>query len=190
MAQMMASPRIPDTDSMNSIETESVAEVWLMITGRIAPELCCRYPGPAYLAFRQALREVSRKDGDIDQAISILGEVLSVSPPGGMVFDQAGQLLNVIGWRTRYHPGWFSPGRITRRVHPGRCGSHVAHAYALMQAAADEEAMDLTSRIVKEGVQGSDDIRMARLIRASIHICQGNLDAGEEEFQLIQNLPV
>ncbi|MDD1724290.1 MAG: hypothetical protein LUQ07_04080 [Methanospirillum sp.] len=174
---------------MNSIESASVAEIWFMIAGRIAPELCCRYPGPAYLAFKQALREVSRKDGDIDGAVSLLREVLSVSPPGGMVFDQAGQLLNVIGWRIRYHPEWFSPGCIRRRMHPGRCGPHVAHAYALMQAAVDEDALDLTLRIVQEGVPGSDDIRMARLIRASIHICLGDLEAGEDELRLITDHP-
>ena len=85
-----------------------VAEIWFIIVGRIAPELCSKNPGVVHTLFRRALKEVSRKDGNIEVAIDILHDIISTVPPEWMVFDQAGQLLNVVGWRTRYHPGWFN----------------------------------------------------------------------------------
>lgn len=167
---------------------DKVAEIWFIIAGRIAPELCSKNPGAVHTLFRRALREVSRKDGDIELAIDILHDIVSIVPPEWMVFDQAGQLLNVIGWRNRYHPGWFNPDIKRNKMRPGRCGPHVAHAYALMQAAVDEEALDLTSRILNEGEENSDDIHMACLIRAAIFICQGDIESGEEEFLKIVSL--
>ena len=162
-----------------------VPDIWYMITGRIAPPLCCTKPSPAHQLFKKALLNVSRKDGDIDEAVRLLGEILANVPTEWMVFDQAGQLLNAIGWRCRYHKEWFDPDRKVRSFKPGRCGPHVAHAYALMQAAADDEALNLVARIISEGEPGSDDNHMARLVRASIYICQGRIDEGEDELRKI-----
>ncbi|MCA1916622.1 hypothetical protein [Methanospirillum hungatei] len=164
-----------------------VPDVWYMIAGRIAPPLCCTRPAPVHQVFRKALYEVSKKEGDIDEAVRLLQDILSHAPPEWMVFDQAGQLLNVIGWRNSYHKEWFPPDRKVHSFKPGRCGPHVAHAYALMQAAADDEALILVSRIISEGEQDSDDVHMARLIRASICICQGRIDEGEEELRMLSS---
>lgn len=160
-----------------------VPDVWYMIAGRIAPPFCCTHPSPVHQIFRRALYEVSRQDGDIDEAVRLLQEIVTHAPIEWMVFDQAGQLLNVIGWRTRYHRDWFGSDRKVRSFKPGRCGPHVAHAYALMQSAADVEALALAGRIIAEGEEGSDDIVMAHLIRGSIYICQGRIDEGEEELR-------
>ena len=162
-----------------------VPDIWYMIAGRIAPPLCCTNPPPVQRVFKMALGEVARKDGDIDRAISLLQEIVTHAPPEWMVFDQAGQLLNVIGWRRKFHPEWFAPDRKVSSFKPGICGPHVAHAYALMQTAADEEAFHLLDRIISEGMKDSDDIHMARLIRAAINICQGRIDEGEEELKRI-----
>ena len=132
-----------------------------------------------------AVREVSREDGDLDLAVVYLHDIISNAPSGWMVFEQAGQLLNVIGWRSSYHKEWFGPDRKVRSFKPGRCGPHVAHAYALMQAASDDEALELVSRIVSEGEPESDDILMARMIRASVLICQGRIEEGEDELRMI-----
>ncbi len=164
-----------------------VPDVWYMIAGRIAPPLCCTHPSPVHQIFKKALYEVSKQDGDIDEAVRLLQEIVSHAPPEWMVFDQAGQLLNVIGWRISYHKEWFGPDRKVRSFKPGRCGPHVAHAYALMQTAADDEVLELVSRIISEGEPGSDDIHMARLIRASVFICQGNIEEGEDELRIIQS---
>jgi len=132
-----------------------------------------------------ALHEVSRQEGDIDRAVSLLQDILKNVPPDWMVFEQAGQLLNVIGWRLQFHNEWFSPKKKVHSFKPGICGTHVAHAYALMQAAHDAEALTLAHRIIREGEANSDDLRMARLIRAAILICQGNIEEGESELNLI-----
>jgi len=165
-----------------------VPDVWYMIAGRIAPPLCCTRPAPVHQVFRKALFEVSKKEGDIDEAVRLLQDILLHAPPEWMVFDQAGQLLNVIGWRNSYHKDWFEPNRKVHSFKPGRCGPHVAHAYALMQAAVDDEALGLVSRIISEGEQDSDDVHMARLIRASICICQGRIEEGEEELKMLSSL--
>lgn len=162
-----------------------VPDVWYMIAGRIAPPYCCTNPSPVHTIFKKALFEVSRQDGDIDEAVRLLQEIVSHVPPEWMVFEQAGQLLNVIGWRSSYHKEWFGPDRKVRSFKPGRCGPHVAHAYALMQAASDDEALELVSRIVSEGEPESDDILMARMIRASVLICQGRIEEGEDELRMI-----
>lgn len=162
-----------------------VPDVWYMIAGRIAPPFCCTKLSPAHQIFKKALFHVSRQDGDIDEAVRLLREILSHVPPEWMVFEQAGQLLNVIGWRSKYHKDWFGSDRKVRSFKPGRCGPHVAHAYALMQAANDDEALELAYRIISEGDPGSDDIQMARLVRASIYICQGSIDGGEDELRMI-----
>lgn len=164
------------------LSPDYVPEVWYMIAGRIAPPLCCTYPPPAYRIFRMALAEVARKDGDMDRAVSLLQDILEHVPPEWMVFDQASQLLNVIGWRNAYHRDWFASDRKVTSFKPGTCGPHVAHAYALMQSASDEDALSLIDRIIAEGTPDSDDILMARLIRAAIFICQGHIEEGEHEL--------
>ncbi|QXO95992.1 hypothetical protein KSK55_06325 [Methanospirillum purgamenti] len=168
---------------MNTLDY--VPDIWYMIAGRIAPPICCTNPTPFHRAFSMAMIEVSKKDGDLDRAVSLLQEIIASVPPEWMVFEQAGQLLNVIGWRTQYHKEWFPPDRKVRSFKPGVCGPHVAHAYALMQTGADDDALHLVSRIIHEGVPGSDDIYMASLIRTAIYICQGRIDMGEEELRLI-----
>lgn len=165
--------------------SDYVPDVWYMIAGRIAPPLCCVNPPPIYLIFNTAMGEVAKTEGDIDKAVSLLQEIVANVPPEWMVFEQAGQLLNVIGWRCKYHKEWFSSDRKVSSFKPGICGPHVAHAYALMQTASDEEALHLTTRIILEGDLDSDDIHMARLIRVAIFICQGRIDEGEDELQKI-----
>jgi hypothetical protein len=166
-------------------EEAIIAEIWFIITGRIFPDLCCRIPPPEFQVFKKALQEAFKKDGDLDLAVNLLNEIISNVPVEWTIFEQAGELLNVIGWRTRYHPEWFGSKIKRRPLHPGRCGPHVAHAYALMQAGGDEDALILTSRIIEEGDEKTDDIRVARLIRASIFICQGEHEKGEEEINRI-----
>ena len=168
-------------------DEEVVAEIWFMIAGRIAPELCCTIPPPDYQIFRKALHEVLKKDGDLDKAVFLLNKIITTVPDHWMVFEQAGQLLNVIGWRKKYHPGWFDQDLKRRSLHPGRCGQHVAHAYALMQSGADDDALTLTSEIISKGDEGSDDIRAVRLIRAAIYICQGDYEAAEDEIRRIES---
>lgn len=162
-----------------------IPDIWYMIAGRIAPPMCCTNPPPHFRIFQMAMGEVSRKNGDIDRAVTLLHEIITNVPPEWMVFEQASQLLNVIGWRSTFHRDWFSPDQKVRSFKPGICGPHVAHAYALMQTAADDDALALTSRIISESVMYSDDYRMARLIRASILICQGRIEEGEDELILM-----
>jgi len=166
-------------------ESEIIAEIWFIITGRISPDLCCIVLPPELQVFRKALKEVFKKEGNLENAVELLNEIITNIPPESMVFDQAGQLLNVIGWRTEYHPEWFGSDLKRRPLHPGRCGPHVAHAFALMQAGADDEVLSLTFRIINEGDKGTDDIRVSRLIRAAIFICQGNYHLAEDEIHRI-----
>jgi hypothetical protein len=163
-----------------------VPDIWYMIAGRIAPPLCSTNPPSEYRVFRMALNEVSKKEGDIDRAVSLLHDIIAHVPPEWMVFEQAGQLLNAIGWRCKFHKEWFSSDQKVSLFKPGTCGPHVAHAYALMQAAADEDALRLADRIITKGTQYSDDYQMARLIRAAILICQGLIDEGENELHLMK----
>ncbi len=162
-----------------------VADLWYLMAGRIAPPLCCTSPPPAFLLVRQAIREIGEKNGDIDQAVLILRDLISSCPSEGFVYEQAGQLLNIIGWRQKYHQEWFSRDVHGTRLHTGRCGQHIAHALALMNTGSDDEAMELSGRIIREGTPGSDDITIAHLIRAAIQICTGEIDAGETELALI-----
>ena len=67
-----------------------VPDVWYMIAGRIAPPYCCTNPSPVHTIFKKALFEVSRQDGDIDEAVRLLQEIVSHVPPEWMVFEQAG----------------------------------------------------------------------------------------------------
>ncbi|PWR70282.1 hypothetical protein ACKUB1_10060 [Methanospirillum stamsii] len=164
-----------------------VPDIWYMIAGRIAPPFCCSIPPIPYRVFQMAMGEVSKKEGDIDRAVSLLHDIIANVPPEWMVFEQASQLLNVIGWRNTYHREWFSSDQKVSSFRPGTCGPHVAHAYALMQAAVDEDALSLADRIIRESIPYSDDYRMARLIRISILICLGRIDEGEQELSLMDS---
>jgi hypothetical protein len=57
-----------------------------------------------------------------------------------------------------------------------------------MQAAADDEALDLVAQIIERGDPGSDDVRIARLIRAAVRICQGQIQEGEDELRVLDVL--
>ncbi len=168
--------------------TDYVADLWYMIAGRIAPPFCSAHPSFLHQLFQKALNEVSKQDGDMDIAVQLLQKILLTSPPEWMVFDQSGQLLNVIGWRITYHKDWFASDHKVHRFKPGKCGRYVAHAYALMQAAADDEALDLVAQIIERGDPGSDDVRIARLIRAAVRICQGQIQEGEDELRVLDVL--
>ena len=157
-------------------------DLWFLMAGRIAPQLCCINPPPLYHVFQAALREVSRQEGDIDLAVQYLHEIVTNASPEGMVFQQAGQLLNIIEWRRRYHSRWFSSDLKRRRMKPGKCGPYIARTMALFQAAADDEALDLCGKIIEMSDSGSDDRRLAHLIRVAILICTGEIDAGEDEL--------
>ena len=65
-----------------------VPDVWYMIAGRIAPPLCCTRPAPVHQVFKKALFEVSKKEGDIDEAVRLLQDILLHAPPEWMVFDK------------------------------------------------------------------------------------------------------
>ncbi len=160
-------------------------DVWFLMAGRIAPQLCCTNPPPIHRLFLAAVHEVARDVGDIDRAVNYLHEIVTTAPPEWMVFQQAGQLLSIIEWRRKYHPVWFSSDLKRRRVRPGRCGPYIARAMAFLQAGSDSEAMELAGKIIRTGDSGSDDRRLAILIRAAILICSGEADAGEAELQRI-----
>jgi len=157
-------------------------DLWLLMAGRIAPQLCCRTLPPMYRIFQAALREVARQDGDLDLAVRLLHEIITNAPTDGMEFEQAGQLLNIIEWRRTCHPEWFSPSVRGIRLKTGTCGPYLAQAMALLQAGADSEILDLTSRILEKSDESSDDRSLACLIRAAVLICTGEMKAGEEEL--------
>jgi len=162
-----------------------IIDLWYLMAGRIAPQLCCRYPPLLYRVFQAALREVARGDGDLDLAVQYLRDIILDAPPDEMIFQQAGQLLNIIEWRRKYHSDWFSANIRGQMMKPGHCAPYVAKAMALLETGADEEAIDLTGKIIGKGKSDSDDIRIAHLIRAAIFICSGEIEVGEDEFRQI-----
>jgi hypothetical protein len=171
------------------IETipEYLFDLWFLMAGRIAPQLCCRITPPMHGLFQAALHEVARNDGDLDLAVRCLHDIIAHAPTGWMVFQQAGELLNIIEWRRTYHPVWFSPSVRGKRLKSGRCGPFIAQAMALLQAGADDDALDLTQMIIEKSDDNSDDKRLAYLIRAAVLICRGETAAGEEEFVRAEN---
>ncbi|HWQ68273.1 MAG TPA: hypothetical protein VN372_15570 [Methanospirillum sp.] len=160
-------------------------DVWYLMAGRISPEMCCQSLPPADQLFRAALREVSHQNGDLDYAVSCLREIVTYAPPDWMVFGQAGQLLNILEWRRRYHKPWFTVAEKGRRIKPGKCAPYIARAIALMQIGSDKEVLDLTSRILDIGNSESADRQAAHLIRAAVLICSGEIDDGEDELRQI-----
>ncbi|MFH0968700.1 MAG: hypothetical protein V1862_13555 [Methanobacteriota archaeon] len=165
-----------------SSTSSSLIDLWFLMAGRISPQLCCRFPPPMHRAFQAAIREVSREQGDLDLAVQYLQDIVVEAPPEWMVFQQAGQLLNIIEWRRKYHTKWFTTETQGQRLKSGICGPYVAHAMALLETGADDDALILAGKIIEKGGSGSDDVRIAHLIRAAIFICSGDIDQGEEEF--------
>jgi hypothetical protein len=160
-------------------------DIWYLMAGRIAPQLCCRYPPPMYRTFQAAVREVSKEKGNLDMAVQYLRTIILNALPEEMVFTQAGQLLSIIEWRRKYHPEWF-PSHIrghTRKF--GICAPYIAKAVVLLETGFDDEAIDLAGKIIAKGDMGSDDTRIAYIIRAAIFICSGDIDAGEHEFRQV-----
>ena len=54
-----------------------------------------------------------------------------------------------------------------------------------MQTGADEEVLKLTDTILKTADPHSDDVRIARFIRAASYICNGYPDEGEKELEML-----
>lgn len=159
-----------------------LVSIWFLIADRIAPSLCCRFPPPMHRIFLAAVREVSRKDGDLDLAIRYLHEIIVAAPPEEMIFEQAGQLLHVIEWRRRYHQEWFPRGQRGTRIRPGTCGPYISRSMVMMQTGNDTAALDLTARILASPHADPEDRNLARLIRAAIHVCDGNTDIAESDI--------
>jgi hypothetical protein len=182
----------PDTQAgLPDGQSESgnyLPDLWYLMAGRIAPQICCRYPNSLQRSFTAAVREVSKRDGDLDQAVRLLHDIIIQVPCDWIVFQQAGELLNIIEWRRTYHPGWFHPNTRGNRLKLGACGSFVAQALALLESGSDDEAVALTAKILKKGDAESDDPKIAHLIRAALFICSGEIARGEEEFCQVSNL--
>jgi hypothetical protein len=132
--------------------------------------------------FQAALREVSKQDGDLDLAVRYLHDIIIEAPCEWMVFQQAGQLLNIIEWRRLHHPAWFSSTARKSQLKLGCCGQYVAHAMALLEVGNDRDVLAVTSKILEKGPVDSDDLRIAHLLRAALYICAGEIRKGEEEF--------
>lgn len=131
-----------------SAERELLPVLWYLLADRIAPQLCCRYPSLLEQIFKAAVREVSHNDGDLDKAITLLQEIFKNTSAEEMIFEQAGQLLNIIEWRRTYHPLWFVQGGKGRRLKPGKCSAYISHAMVLLQTGSDDEALNLTKKIL------------------------------------------
>ncbi|WP_319578554.1 hypothetical protein [uncultured Methanospirillum sp.] len=177
--------------SVNSPVQEFLPALWYLLADRIAPKFCCRYPSPLQQIFQAAVREVSRDDGDLDRAVSWLHDIVTNAPAEEMIFEQAGQLLNIIEWRRMYHPSWFAPGSRGRRLKPGRCSEYISHAIVLLQTGSDKDALDLTEKILDSSEPASDDQFLVYLIRSAVFICSGEVAKGEAELARItrKNLP-
>lgn len=173
---------VPDT---LSAEQELLPVLWYLLADRIAPQLCCRYPSSLELIFKAAVREVSHNDGDLDKAVTLLQEIFKNSSAEEMIFEQAAQLLNIIEWRRTYHPLWFEQGGKGRRLKPGKCSAYISHAMVLLQTGSDDDALDLTKKILDSSRPESDDAYLAYLIRTAVFICMGEISQGETEFACI-----
>jgi hypothetical protein len=168
-----------------SAEQELLPVLWYLLADRIAPQLCCRYPSPLEQIFKAAVREVSHNDGDLDKAVTLLQEIFKNTSAEEMIFEQAGQLLNIIEWRRTYHPLWFVQGGKGRRLKPGKCSAYISHAMVLLQTGSDDEALELTKKILDSSEPESDDAYLVYLIRAAVFICKGEISQGETEFACI-----
>jgi len=167
---------------------QALFELWFIMAERIAPPLCCTNPPPMLRLFREAVHEMT-PGGDMEKAVEKLTIVVSQADPASITFSLAGQLFNIIEWRRTYHPEWNTLHEKLSEIKPGKCGSYVAQAMAMMQIAQDSDALELANKIIARNMEHeddqelkSDDLKMARLIRAAVLICRGDIVQGEEEF--------
>ncbi|MDR2855192.1 MAG: hypothetical protein LBV40_03420 [Methanomicrobiales archaeon] len=169
---------------------QALFELWFIMAERIAPPMCCTNPPPMLRLFREAVHEMA-PGGDMEKAIEKLTVVVSHADPLSSTFSLAGQLFNIIDWRRTYHPEWNTLHEGLSGMRLGECGSYVARAMAMMQVAQDGDALELADKVIARNVEHehqaslSDDLKMARLIRAAVLICRGDIVQGEEEFGLI-----
>ncbi|MDD1727887.1 MAG: hypothetical protein LUQ50_02310 [Methanospirillum sp.] len=169
----------------HSFTLEFLPSVWYLLADRIFPQLCCRYPPPLYGLFLEAVREVSRQDGNLDLAVAYLQDIVTSAPSDGILFEQAGQLLNIIEWRRTCHPTWFPSGMKGYRLKPGKCSPYITHAMVLLQTGEDDEALSLAEKIINSSDPGSDDRWLAYLIRTAVFICMGEITIAEKELNQI-----
>jgi hypothetical protein len=166
---------------------QTLFELWFIMAERIAPPLCCTNPPPMLRMFREAVHEMA-PGGDMEKAVEKLTIVVSHADPASSTFSLAGQLFNIIAWRRTYHPEWNTLHEGLSGMRLGACGSYVARAMAMMQVAQDDDALELADKIIARKVEQecqesqNDDLKMARLIRAAVFICKGDIVQGEEEF--------
>ena len=166
---------------------QTLFELWFIMAERIAPPLCCTNPPPMLRLFREAVHEMA-PGGDMEKAVEKLTVVVSHADPASSTFSLAGQLFNIIDWRRTYHPEWNTQHEGLSGMRLGACGSYVARAMAMMQVAQDDDALELADKIIARKVEHkrqesqNDDLKMARLIRAAVFICKGDIVQGEEEF--------
>ena len=169
---------------------QALFELWFIMAERIAPPLCCTNPPLLLRLFREAVHEMA-PGGDMEKAVEKLTVVVSHADPASSTFSLAGQLFNIIDWRRTYHPEWNTLHEGLSGMRLGECGSYVARAMAMMQVAQDDDALELADKIIARKVEHedqksqNDDMKMARLIRAAVFICKGDIVQGEEEFSQI-----
>lgn len=164
---------------------DTLVELWIIMADRVSPQLCCIHPAQFTTMVQEAVRLFSPFRNETDEAVKNLEYVIERAPTDSYVFRQAGEILNIINWQKKYHPDWNAEPHQLRHIRSGRCGRTVAHALALMQAGSDDEVLELTEKILNEGDPHSDDMRMARLIRAASCICNGEPDEGEKELEML-----
>ena len=172
---------------------QALFELWFIMAERIAPPICCTNPPPMLRLFREAVHEMA-PGGNMEKAVDKLTTVVSQADPASITFSLAGQLFNIIEWRRTYHPEWNTLHEKLSEIKPGECGSYVAQAMAMMQIAQDSDALELADKIIARNMDQdeqepqNDDLKMARLIRAAVLICMGDIAQGEEEFAHIVTL--
>ena len=166
---------------------QALFELWFIMAERIAPPLCCTNPPLMLRLFREAVHEMA-VGRDMEKTVEKLTIIVSKADPASSTFALAGQLFNIIEWRRTYHPEWSTLHEGLSDIRPGKCGSYVARAMAMMQVAHDEDALELADKIIARYMAGesqelqNDDLKMARMIRAAVLICRGDIKEGEEEF--------
>jgi len=172
---------------------QALFELWFIMAERIAPPICCTNPPPMLRLFREAVHEMV-PGGNMEKAVENLTIIVSQADPASIIFSLAGQLFNIIEWRRTYHPEWNTLHEKLSEIKPGECGSYVAQAMAMMQIAQDKDALELAEKIIARNMDQdceepqSDDLKMARLIKAALLICMGDIVQGEEEFVQIVDL--
>ena len=175
------------TQKHEAANRQALFELWFIMAERIAPPLCCTNPPPMLRLFREAVHEMA-PGGDVERAVEKLTVIVSHADPASSTFSLAGQLFNIVDWRRTYHPEWNILHEGLSGMRLGECGSYVARAMAMMQVAQDDDALELADKIIARKVEcehqeaQNDDLKMARLIRAAVFICKGDIVQVEEEF--------